>query len=349
MRGQVQIPRSRLTLVLVSEEHDGGKSAGDPCPPYSLLARVPPTKENVMNRMALGQRCLLGVAIVLNVLAAGWTPVGSHVAVHGRRPKSLDYLAFSFLHRAPLRPARASFQPLACYILKSDMSRGCSALALTLALTCIVHGQDRSSLDRVVAIRIPTSAPRCGMERILTQLAQQTKILVGLEETPECILSPSPSPSHVEDASNVTVRQVLDRVVMVVPGYRWQEIDGVAVVRPTEAWEDPADPLNLPVEAIRVQDVHVSVILAKLLRLTSLHVNRSPRLISKPVTARFAGGTLLAALNATIRSHEEASWILGLIAHPDGDRGPSVAVTFIAFDASAISVSTPLTRLRTSR
>jgi hypothetical protein len=66
------------------------------------------------------------------------------------------------------------------------------------------------------------------MERILTQLAQQTKTLVGLEETAECLGSPSPSPSHVEDATNITVRQVLDRVVLVVPGYRWQEIDGVA-------------------------------------------------------------------------------------------------------------------------
>lgn len=229
-----------------------------------------------------------------------------------------------------------------------EMSRGFGAVGLTLILTSFVHGQDGSSLDRVVAVRIPTAAPRCGMEHILTQLAQKTGILVGLEETPECSGSPSPSPTHVEDVT-ITVRQVLDRVALLVPAYRWQEIDGVAVVRPTEAWADAADPLNLPVEAIRAQDVHVSVLLAKLLRITGPYVNKSPRLISKPVTVRFAGGTLLTALNAAIRSHQEATWILGLIGRPDGDRGPSVGITMIAFDSSAISASTPLMRLRTSR
>ena len=112
--------------------------------------------------------------------------------------------------------------------------------------------------------------------------------------------------------------------------YRWQEIDGVVVIRPDAAWHDPANVLNRPTASFHVENAHVHNALHVLLQAvtpplfwphTDLKLSSngrldnpsSPALIDAPVSLAFSGGNMLDALNALVTAHESAIWQVGYV------------------------------------
>jgi hypothetical protein len=144
--------------------------------------------------------------------------------------------------------------------------------SLVVALAQSVGAQNVSRLDAPVGgefrIDNPLGRSPCSFWNVLAQLAQRTRVFVGFENTPDCwtggrVLA---SGEGALDLTGMTARQALDHLVALESSYRWQEIDGVAVIRPVAAWDDPTNMLNRPTAAFNVANAHVHEVLHVLLQ-----------------------------------------------------------------------------------
>jgi hypothetical protein len=95
-----------------------------------------------------------------------------------------------------------------------------------------------------------------------------------------------------------------------MPDYEWREMDGVAVVRPKEAWDDRENVLNLPADPFHLSnqqlwDILDGAVLSVRPRLQPVRNTwrASGRPIDVPVSISFRGGTFLQALNEVVRPH----------------------------------------------
>jgi hypothetical protein len=114
-----------------------------------------------------------------------------------------------------------------------------------------------------------------------------------------------------------TARQVFDHLLGFIPGYRWQEMDGVVVFRPQSAWDDPNNALNLPAAPFTATSTPVHAILHMLLDAVHpslLHPHRDmPESVTpndRSVNFEFPGGATLTALNAVVKGLN-GEWELG--------------------------------------
>src|SRR5437762_10793018 len=121
---------------------------------------------------------------------------------------------------------------------------------LVVALAQTVSAGSLSNFDKPIKDEIRVKSPRfldpCHVGGSVLELGRQAKVLVGFESTRDCWLT-TPMPGGPDDAevfASMTPRQAFDRLMTLMPEYSWKEMDGVAVVRPTQAWNDPNDPLN---------------------------------------------------------------------------------------------------------
>jgi hypothetical protein len=64
---------------------------------------------------------------------------------------------------------------------------------------------------------------------------------------------------------SLTIRQVLDQLVALVPAYQWFEMDGVSVIRPAGAWTALGNVLNSRVAALHIAEATVGDTLATIL------------------------------------------------------------------------------------
>ena len=229
---------------------------------------------------------------------------------------------------------------------------------LVIAFFEASRAQSRPTLDDSIGtFRVPNSMPPCGLRTAVSRLARQAKILVGFERTPDC-MSSFPRLDVGENATNLagmTARQALDHLMALAPTYRWKEIDGVAVVRPATAWNDPADALNLPTAPFTVENQALGEALRIMLHTMLDRPIQSPlgpdsdKLIGRPVSVTFPGGTMLDALGALVRAHQEAGWDVGLLIHTRAsgdDPAPTVTIFLRTFDTSTMATGTPLPLLQ---
>jgi hypothetical protein len=145
--------------------------------------------------------------------------------------------------------------------------------SLVVALGQSVAAQNVSKLDAPVGgefrVDNPLGHSPCGFWNALDQLARRAHVLVGFENTPDCWPSGGGALAPGEgalDLTGMTARQALDHLVGLDTTYRWQEIDGVAVIRPMAAWDDPTNMLNRPSAAFDVVNAHVHEALHVLLQ-----------------------------------------------------------------------------------
>ena len=84
------------------------------------------------------------------------------------------------------------------------------------------------------------------LDETLWRLASTNRALVGLERSDSAVLKGEPTITR-------NIVRDLDSLVSQMDGYEWRIIDGVYVVRPSEAWADPTDILarRTPAESYR--------------------------------------------------------------------------------------------------
>jgi hypothetical protein len=182
-----------------------------------------------------------------------------------------------------------------------------AALFLVVALAAGAGAQEPFSLDAPVEnFQLPRSIPPCGITTALARLARKNPMLVGLERAPGCEANKYPTLdlSDAELLNDVPLRAVLDRRVALVPDYSWRDVDGVAVVRPASAWTDTKGLLAAPVPAFHGPYDHSvpHVMNAVLHRPDNPPDKRTMADKQLLGPGEFAGGTLVQALNALIRS-----------------------------------------------
>lgn len=223
-------------------------------------------------------------------------------------------------------------------------------LSVAMIPDVVPNAQNQPNLDRrIEALLIPDPLPVCAFEAEIARLARASGVLLGFQRLPICRLpNVAASTSHTgrsEDLSGLTVREALNRLTMLVAGYRWEEREGIAVVRPSEAWGDSADPLNFQVSPFNVANVRINEVIQTALGFPASNRAESGRLIDRRIFVSFHGGTLLDALNSAIRNHQAAGWSAG-VAYPSRSKPAVFSVTLIAFDRSSSFIAAPLARLQ---
>lgn len=183
--------------------------------------------------------------------------------------------------------------------------------------------QHRPTLDTPVPgefrITDPRSINACHVGAVVAQVARQTGMPAGFESTSDCWLSPQifDSGNNAEVIKSMSPRQILNRLMTLMPNYSWREMDGVAVVRPNGAWDDPANLLNLPARPVRVFKMPLNEALHAVLQAATPtvflpHEDVAPRReIDRPITFNFRGGTVLEGLNALVRARRDVEWQVG--------------------------------------
>ena len=184
-----------------------------------------------------------------------------------------------------------------------------------------LHGASKLDRPRAAQFRVSDElvADNCAMFELFDQIARTANVPLGFEGVPGCGFGRRTSvPSgfgRVLDAS--TPREAFDEVVALNRNFQWQEIDGVVVVRPTAAWDDPENLLNVPAHAFQLMNVAADDALYRVLDAATPRVRyvqtrgRVHGPLEAPVSVDFSGGTLLRALNAVIRAKGDAEWRVG--------------------------------------
>ena len=169
-------------------------------------------------------------------------------------------------------------------------------------------------------------------------LGRKAHVLVGFESTGDCRPSPwlarmpslTGTGSDSVDLTGLSLRQAFDHLITLMPTYSWKEMDGVVVVRPKTAWDDPTDLLNFEAKSFETTNEPLDDVLHIVLRAASIFqphedVRRANPLVDRPVSVAFPGGTLLEAINEIARVHQDVNWQLG---YPTPDR-PIVVLSIV--------------------
>lgn len=201
---------------------------------------------------------------------------------------------------------------------------------LVLALSCAavtkgVETQAASGLDSPMPdgfhIYDPTTIGPCRLGELIDQIARKAEVPVGIEVAPEChgfARSVVVDDSQAIVLSAQSARQAFDQLMEFAPEYLCLELDGVAVFRPVEAWADRQSVLRTPVAAFEVKDARLHNVVQTILKRATpplldtdwVHVPQPINAIDAPFSMSFTGGTLLEALNSTLRAGPGLVWHL---------------------------------------
>jgi hypothetical protein len=112
------------------------------------------------------------------------------------------------------------------------------------------------------------------------------------------------------DPEPMAVSRALDAVVAADPRYEWHMVAGTAVIRPREAWTDPADPFNHRVPAVQITSEPLDRVLAGLSDLIFYNqFTLQPRFRGgPPVSFPMKAGTVIDALNQLAEQAGQIMW-----------------------------------------
>ncbi len=112
------------------------------------------------------------------------------------------------------------------------------------------------------------------------------------------------------DPEPMDVSRAADAAVAADPRYEWHMVGGTAVIRPREAWTDPADPLNHPVRAVQLTNVPTNGVLFGLSNLIFYNqFTLEPKASGIPVSFPMKAGTVVDALNQLAEEAGQIMWV----------------------------------------
>jgi len=180
-----------------------------------------------------------------------------------------------------------------------------------------------SRLDRATAGKFYVSdvatPDDCAMFELFDQVARAANIPLGFENVPRCGFGQRTV--VLDDRSRAlaasTPREAFDEIGALNGNFQWQELDGMAIVRPVAAWHAPGNLLNLPAQSFQLMNVAAGDALYRVLDAATPRVRyvqsglRPSGTLDAPVSVDFGGGSLLRALNAVVRAKGDAEWRVG--------------------------------------
>jgi hypothetical protein len=107
------------------------------------------------------------------------------------------------------------------------------------------------------------------------------------------------------------VSHAIDAVVTEDPRYEWHWVGDTAVIRPREAWTDPADPLNRrvpPAQLTNETTNHVFLRLTNLIFYNQFTLDHNPT-PGVPVSFQMKAGTVVDALNQLAQQAGQVMWV----------------------------------------
>ncbi len=120
---------------------------------------------------------------------------------------------------------------------------------------------------------------------------------------------------HVNKSTNpelLDLSHAVDAVLTADPRYEWHLVGETAVVRPREAWTDPADPLNRRVPAAQLTNQMTNGVLERLSNL--IFYNQFTLMDGRdhfglPVSFQMKAGTVVDALNQLTEEAGQVMWV----------------------------------------
>lgn len=187
---------------------------------------------------------------------------------------------------------------------------------------------------------------------LVAMVARSARVPIGFEEVAAEPQAYDGNLARVSEESRtrligLTVRRALDLLVAADPRYMWQERDGVILIRPIVAWNDPTHYLMRPTGVIDVKIQRPVDIVKQLYeRQGSSTIWGAGGIIGDPpsvehdVNLRISlsthGRTILDTLNAVVVGHGGLGWLI------EYARGPAVlwnsCVRLITFDGKFVGV-----------
>jgi hypothetical protein len=189
-----------------------------------------------------------------------------------------------------------------------------------IAVSIGAGGQPPALRDRIIDRHHTVSLPvhHCTVPSAVAYIARHFEVLAGIEYLPgDC--SPAwadqPRPTDTVSLLGMSVAEALDTLVKLDPRYRWTETDGVVVVRPVEAWANPANLLNQVTSSLVVDDTN----LGGALTLIGSALRGQPRVSGDQLATRTEQGarrfsvhlgstSVAGALTAIVRAHGNLRW-----------------------------------------
>lgn len=210
--------------------------------------------------------------------------------------------------------------------------RAAILMAFMVGLSSVADAQE-SVLDRRITADAPGAAVVWLPDAISNgmfawRIAKSADVPLVFEASPRDYRDPAIVAQRL-DLDGLTVRQALDALVAQDPRYRWEDRDGIVVIRPIGMQADPGDVLNQRVAGVREDRVRLEEVLA---RVTAAVVGTGARpalpvaMASQAFPLDAPSGTVLNLLTAAARAHGRVMWIT-----PDGTRGPDQGAVSIGF------------------
>src|SRR5262249_55848083 len=141
----------------------------------------------------------------------------------------------------------------------------------------------------------------CAMFELFDQVARAANVPLGFENVAGCGFGrrtiARESRGRILSAS--TAREAFDELSALNGTFEWKEVDGMAVVRPSGAWQDAGNLLNLPTHSFQLMNVAGDDALYRVLeaatpRITYVHSRtRASGSRDAPVSLDFSGGSVL--------------------------------------------------------
>lgn len=218
-----------------------------------------------------------------------------------------------------------------------------------------------------VSVDDPAGRQPCALWIPLDQLARHAQVRIGFEQTLDCTTAGYTKQPYETSLGldGLTPRRAFDRVLSQRPDYRWAEIDGTVVIRPTRAWASDGSVLNATVAAFVIADSHPHHALHTVFQSTQpslfqehtdLKLSSNSRrlddphataLIDAPVSVTFAGGTVFHALNAVTRAFG-GTWQVGYTERGENLRSLTVILGTLDWDGGVTQLSSVRYALTTS-
>jgi hypothetical protein len=168
-------------------------------------------------------------------------------------------------------------------------------------------------------LEVPLPIHACSVPDAVTGLARRLHFLAGVEYLPGAcsrLYQPGRSPNRL-NLRGLSLADALEKLVALDPRYRWRDSDGVIVMRPAEAWADPANLLNFKTSSFTLEDAT----LGSALHAVVSAMDGKPRMDGEGFATRTEQGNRLfsvrtgptsagGAVDAIVRAHGDMWWEL---------------------------------------